>query len=538
MKDNFSFVAPIFFEKGIDGKEPLKLVIGGIASTTSKDFDGEFMNPKGFDTSYFERFGFINWAHQTNKDPLAIVGRPTKVTVDQRLNELYIEATLFKSSEKAMQVYKLGQILEEEGHSLAFSIEGKVTLRDKKNPKKVLKAVITGCAITPTPKNNDSVASIIKGLDDDEFGFIKGMYSAFEEEDEDDKDKDKKKKSMDTASIAPLTKESVDKKVKNTVGAMLTKSQVMTILREDLPNTSEEMLEEVYKLTLTIEKSVIMEKAEISPESLNKAYATLGVEKGVESTEVESTEETPANEAEEVETPEAEVEKSTEAETEKEEVESTDSDIEKDLTPSDEAVEASKTILKAAGYDFSVETEKEVVEEKTTTEPEAKEVVEKAIGSPTEEVDIAAILKQELGSLQKGFGNQFQAVGTLFKGLEAKIESVAAENVELKKSIDAFGLKTQGKKSVTTSAYIEKGIATEEGAAPAGETPANALSISNPMHKRQILKIADDACGISKGHITNAGLAEETAMYETSNFIEPKGQLVKALSEAGHALVN
>lgn len=530
MNDNFHFSTQVSLQKGIDGQEPKELIIAGIASTSSQDFDGEFMNPKGFDTSYFEKFGFVNWSHQTNKDPLAIVGRPTEVEIDVKANELFIETKLFKSSEKARQVYKLGEILEAEGYALAYSIEGKVIERDKKDPRKVLRAKITGCAITPTPKNNDSSANLVKGLEgSDNYEFIKSMLSEETDEDEELKKK-KKKKAMDSASVKPLTKESVDKKTKDTVG-MLTKGQVLTILREDLPNTSEEMLEEVYKLTLTIEKSVSMETPEVSPESLAKAYETLDITKGTDAPVAEVTDENPTQEAEEGATTETPVVEETPVTEEAPVVEET-GEVSED-TPSEEAIEASKTILKSIGLEVVDPKATLPVTEKKPAPVEAP-IVEKGIGSTENPTDFTAILREELGNFSKGNTEKFGAISTLFKGMEAKIDKADKRNSELEELIKGFGEASQGRRSLTTAAAIEKGAG---GTGMTEETPAaNLLSISNPSHKAMILKKGDDASGLSAGNISNPHLAEEVAMYESSNFIDPQGMLAKSIAEAGFAL--
>lgn len=538
MEDIFEFSAPISFEKGIDGVEPKDLVIAGIASTTSQDFDGEFMNPKGFDTTYFEKFGFINWAHQSTKDPSSIIGRPSEVRIDINANNLFVKSTLFKSSEKARQVYKLGQVLEAEGYSLAYSIEGKVIERDKKDPRRVLKAKITGCAVTPTPKNNDSSAMIQKGIDDlvkgfegtDSYDFIKSMLSE-EETEEEKKKKKEKKKAMDAASVKPLTKESVDKRPKDTT-PMLTKGQVMTILREDLPHTSEEMREKVYELTLKIEKSVSMETPEVTPESLAKAYETLDITKGTDATAeagVEVTEENPTQVAEEGATLEEPV---TEAPVVEEEPVTEISDMEGDIekstdAPSEEAIEASKMILKSVGYE---------VFERSEEEPEVEESsIEKSVSSSNEDAseDFTSILRTELNVISKGNNEKFEAISTLFKGMEGKINGLESRNSELEELVKGFGNMSQGRRSVTAHAAIEKSV--ESGVFE--EAPENALSISNPAHKMQILKKGDDMSGLTSGNVTNPALAEEVAMYESSNFIDPQGQLAKAIGEAGFTLV-
>jgi uncharacterized protein YunC (DUF1805 family) len=520
MENEFNFYAPVTIQKGV-GENADKMVIGGIASTASKDFDGEFMNPKGFDLSYFTQFGFINWAHQSNKDPLSIVGRPTKATIDHDRNQLYVEATLFKSNEKARQVYALGQILEAEGHHLAFSIEGKVTERDSNDPRKVLGAKITGCAITPTPKNNDSVANIIKGLDDNDFGLVKGMLSAFDDEGNEEDEFEKKEKSMGSESVAPLTPESVDGKVKNLTNnkldKYLTKGQVLTILREDLPNTSEEMLEKTLDLIVTIEKSIIMNKPEISLESLNEAYEKLGISKGVESSEDNSSASTEelSKGADESDENEDEDEDDNEDDSEEKVEKSTDV-----YTPSEEAIEASKEILKSVGFTFN----------ESVVEIEEEEEISKGIENKpeTDYSELMDLVKGQMSDLNNSFGEKFGAVATIFKGLESKIEASNARNAELEEKINKLGNMSQGKRSITTS-YVEKGMSN----APSNDVPDNAMSISR--QKQEILAKGDEMCGLSKGNVTDLKLAEAVSQFESSSMVNDT--LRNAMSKAGITLV-
>ena len=146
--------------KSSGGKSVMKMK--GIASTPSLDSDGEYLDPKGFEVEYFLKYGFMNWNHQTNSDPLSVVGKPLSAKVN-RNGDFEIEFELFEKSAKAIQIYELQKILENQGMSLGLSIEGKVIERNPKDNRIVTKAQITACAITPNPKNQDTVTSIIKG---------------------------------------------------------------------------------------------------------------------------------------------------------------------------------------------------------------------------------------------------------------------------------------------------------------------------------------------------------------------------------------
>jgi hypothetical protein len=222
MEKNFKFHLPLeVLEKAVDanGKEVMK--IGGIASTSAKDADGEFLDPQGFDLSYFKSQGFFNWHHMSKKDPTAIIGEPTSAKITK--DGLYVEGFLYSDSPIAKSVFSTAQMLEKSSNNrrLGFSIEGKATQRrseDEQHPdfKYVERASITGCAITFMPKNPKTYMDLIKGGVDDDY----------EEDDIEDDEVEKMLTAGSTSgtettnktdqSGAPLKKESVGR-AKNTV---------------------------------------------------------------------------------------------------------------------------------------------------------------------------------------------------------------------------------------------------------------------------------------------------------------------------------
>lgn len=161
-EDRFNFFVPVTIEKsGVNGE---RMTIKGIASTPHKDSQEEILEPTGFDLKRFLSQGFLNWNHLSKSDPSFIVGEPTlaKITKD---GNLYIEGELYNDSPLAKKVWDLAKTLEKSGskRKLGFSIEGTATERDFVNPKIVRKAEITGCAITPTPVNTNTVMEVMKG---------------------------------------------------------------------------------------------------------------------------------------------------------------------------------------------------------------------------------------------------------------------------------------------------------------------------------------------------------------------------------------
>ena len=168
--ENFNFFMPINISKGgktEDGKE--KMIIQGIASTMEEDSDGEILDPKGFDLSHFMKYGFLNYNHLSKSNPLAIIGEPVESRVEK--DKLYVKGELYQDSAIAKGVYKLAKTLSKnsKGRRLGFSVEGKVIERDPYNEKLVKKAIITGLAVTPSPKNYNSLLDIVKGNCDEMF---------------------------------------------------------------------------------------------------------------------------------------------------------------------------------------------------------------------------------------------------------------------------------------------------------------------------------------------------------------------------------
>lgn len=265
LENSFKFWCPI--EKAQETIDPTTgeqvMRLGGIASTSDEDADGEFLDPKGFDIKPLMASGMVNWHHQAKGQPATIIGEPTKAEI--RPEGLYIETDLYPSSKIACDVWELANTLEKDSKTrrLGYSIEGKVVKRKSNNKnspdyKKIVKAIITGVAITHQPKNPKTFANIIKGEIDDDM---------------DDDEETKEEKSLDTESGKPLKKESLNKKLKNqTFG----KSEVVERLFKDIPGISIEKAEKIYSF---ISKISNMEgKIAVTEEDIQKAYEALGLE--------------------------------------------------------------------------------------------------------------------------------------------------------------------------------------------------------------------------------------------------------------------
>lgn len=264
IEDKFVFWCPLQkSEELVDPTtgEPI-MRLGGIASTSDEDSDGEFLDPKGFDIKPLLTSGMVNWHHQAKEHPDTIIGEPSKAEI--RPEGLYIETDLYPSSKVACDVWELANTLEKDSKTrrLGYSIEGKVIKRksnDKNSPdyKRIEKAIITGVAITHMPKNPKTFANIIKGDIEDDFN-----------EDE----KTEEQKSLDTERGAALKKESVDSKLKVTT---FSKAEVLERLFQDIPGISIEKAEQIH---IMIKKIADMKgKTQITEDDITKAYEALGL---------------------------------------------------------------------------------------------------------------------------------------------------------------------------------------------------------------------------------------------------------------------
>lgn len=138
-------------------------MIEGLASTPSRDQQGEVVLVKGLDLSYLDqRKGTFNWNHFGDKDPSSVIGL---ITQHQRTDggELYVKGRLLKGLPKAQAAYTLMKALSEEGETrrMGMSIEGKVLHREN---KVIYKAWVKAVALTMDPVNQDTYVSFAKSF--------------------------------------------------------------------------------------------------------------------------------------------------------------------------------------------------------------------------------------------------------------------------------------------------------------------------------------------------------------------------------------
>lgn len=169
--EKFSMFVPVsVIEKGKKDENglPEQLLIEGVASNASDpnkfDKDNQWLDVNGYDFTPFLKSGFFNLEHKGREDYTNILGEPTKAYVKN--NKFHVEGFLYKDNPKAVAVYQLGQILRKSGSTrrIGYSIEGQALEKDPKDPRRITKARITGCAITISPKN-DGTELMFKGGD-------------------------------------------------------------------------------------------------------------------------------------------------------------------------------------------------------------------------------------------------------------------------------------------------------------------------------------------------------------------------------------
>lgn len=297
IQDKFNFFMPGTFEKSEATGE---MKISGVCSSATIDSDGEVLEPAGFDFQPLLEKGFYNWNHQAKKSASAIIGRPTKAMVINGGQDFYTEGFLYKGLEEAVGVFNLAKVLEIEDteRSLGFSIEGRAVERDAINPKRIIKAVITGIAITHCPKNANTLLSIMKGEyaesfieeEEDEIEpadmekakdyreLTRGVIARQTGREPKDITDEELDKAMSVEANQHLVKESVEGKPKE-MEQYLTKSdvykQIFNEYGEDL-----EKAKQVYNLAKKIQEMKNKDAKEgISQDTIDKAFQILDLSK-------------------------------------------------------------------------------------------------------------------------------------------------------------------------------------------------------------------------------------------------------------------
>lgn len=270
MKSNedFNFFVPIEVieksHKDKKGNEVKEMIIEGIASTADTDADGEILEPSGYILDRFLSNGTLNFEHLGKKNPKYIVGEPIDAYVKD--DKMYLKGKLWSNSEIGQEIYKKIKEIKDSGSNrrAGFSIEGKAISRDIMNPKRITKALITNCAITFSPTNQNALIDVVKGTQKEDFIELQREIEPVESEHIFEFEKDGKKygvgkdfivreikleKAMDTTNTAPLVPESLDKKPKNIVDitkAIKTISKYKNIFGNEFNKKIQENIKNIF----------------------------------------------------------------------------------------------------------------------------------------------------------------------------------------------------------------------------------------------------------------------------------------------------
>lgn len=147
--DKFSFRLPVDIVKSEDGESEEEWRIGGYASTSTEDRQGDEIVQKGLDITDFVDYGWFNLDHRND----IILGYPDKNKCHVDNKGFYVEGTLLKGIDAAKNLWQTAVELKRSGapRKLGFSVEGKVLKRNALG--KIVKAKIYNVAITANPVN-------------------------------------------------------------------------------------------------------------------------------------------------------------------------------------------------------------------------------------------------------------------------------------------------------------------------------------------------------------------------------------------------
>ena len=512
--------------------------VAGIASTPDMDSDGEFLDPNGMDLEFFNRYGFVNWQHQTKTNPDSIVGEPTMSKIFKKGEELpdgttaekdclWVEAELYEDQDTAKKVVKLAETLKKSNSNrrLGFSVEGKVLKKDPNNEKRITHSRITGLAITPTPKNSYSFADLIQ----------KGITEEGTEYNEDDREANggeeiyivditnpetgerivvnqhyeiKIIKALTTDSGSALKKEDVEgdnKEVNAQKQEFYNKRQAKEMFAKTV--SSESQLIDIMQILNKLNNSNSMTK--ISNEAIEKAKTLLGME----------TEETDLEKAKKKKPSKKEDE---EKETKEQEDDETEEDEEKeDNDDSDESEEEDEKEKSFTISDFGMSSVKEMdalIEKAKDLSKLQKTVVrdgkKKNVVYIAKEEDHfqADEIKKAQDVLQTQNKAVIKAIDTFAKGVENQFEFMNEINAKILERLENVEDTSKGRKSFPSSKSIEKSFGSEEFA-----KSADMKQISISTQKQRLLEIMDTKTFQGTNEVKDQEFAKAMASFEGTN---------------------
>ena len=570
IKDKFNFFVPfsdLSFTKGgaVDDDDADKIWIEGVCSSSEEDLDGEILEPSGFDFKPLITKGFFNWDHQSKKTSAALVGEPTEAKVVDGGANFFIRGFLYGKLEEAQNIATLARVLEKSSKTrkLGFSIEGSVLEKDPLNPKRIKRARLTGCAITPLPKNPNTLLKLMKGE----------YAEAFQKPDSDELEMCPKcnKEAMSDGKCTEcgyvekameaninLIPEDVEHKTDPKVGLQLTKSEVYDRIISRYATDNEKTIQ-IYSLIKSVQNSFPMKSnatigGKVSEEALLKAFTFLdqAIQKGEQG--MEESEEENEDESEESKEPKAKQAKEKREGTEKPEeappkVEK--GEKKKDKEPDDDDEMFDKAAEMVGDMMKSGKSKDESVDEmekggiprdiasavydaaisdanankdggKVTQHSSTEGRVEKSVQDGEFGVSMAET-NELLKSLSTGLDKKFGALGTIMKSLVEQNDLLKGTVTTLQKSLTETAERlgkventSQGSKSVTSAKQVERFAKSENAENKEGLTT---LSVSNTQQRGQICKalmdIAIDARATGTPNMTIEKAASELELAKS-----------------------
>lgn len=148
--DRFNFSLPLDVVKS-EGASTDEWRIGGYASTSSEDRQGDEIIQRGLDISDFVNYGWLNYDHNSD----IILGYPDKTKCEVNKKGFYVEGTLLKGISQSKNIWETAIALQKSGSDrrLGFSVEGKILKRNDMG--QIVKAKVYNVAVTPNPVNTD-----------------------------------------------------------------------------------------------------------------------------------------------------------------------------------------------------------------------------------------------------------------------------------------------------------------------------------------------------------------------------------------------
>lgn len=158
----FKVVIPAQLTKSGDGE----WIVQGLASTPSRDQQGEIILPDGIDATPIDQGrGVLNWDHQ--KGPENTVGL---LDGYKRTKEgFFVKGRLFKNHSKAKAIHEIMSSLGKSDQGrMGLSVEGKILERGGRDGKLIKKCQINAVALTMNPVNQDSYVDLVKSITSEE----------------------------------------------------------------------------------------------------------------------------------------------------------------------------------------------------------------------------------------------------------------------------------------------------------------------------------------------------------------------------------